>query len=78
MRTIDEIIVLKDYRLKVVFNCGEARIFDFKQLLNTENVFSKLKDEHFFRNVKNRKYFVEWQDEIDISADTLFHEGVPV
>lgn len=78
MRIIDEIIVLKDHRLKVIFQSGETRIFDFKQFLNTENVFSKLKDEHLFRNVKNRKYFAEWQDEIDISADTLFLEGVPV
>jgi hypothetical protein len=78
MRTIDEIMVLKGYRLKVIFQSGDARIFDFKQFFNTENVFSKLKDEYLFRNVKNRKYFVEWQDEIDISADTLFLEGVPV
>lgn len=78
MRTIDEIICLKDFKLKVIFQSGEARIFDFKQFINSENIFSKLKDEHIFRNAKNRKYFVEWPDEIDISADTIFLDGVPV
>ncbi len=78
MRIIDEMIFLKDYKLKVIFQSGEVRIFDFKQFINSENIFSKLKDEHFFRNAKNRKYFVEWPDEIDISADTIFLDGVPV
>ena len=75
MRKIKEIKAIEDYNLFVRFENGDEKIFDFKPLLNFP-VFEILSDKNEFSKVVNRKSFIEWpQFEIDLSADTLWHEG---
>jgi hypothetical protein len=39
-------------------------------------MFKVLSDFNNFCEVKNKKYFIEWEKyELDLSADTLWHEG---
>lgn len=66
---------LPDYNLWVRFNNGEAKIFDFTQLLTTP-VFSPLKNVEVFNGVYIDYGCTVWKDgEIDISPEYLYENG---
>ena len=67
---------LDDYLLWVRFNTGEAKIFDFKKLLDTP-AFSPLKDKKVFCSVYIDYGVAVWNDgDIDIAPEYLFENGV--
>ena len=69
---------LDDYNLWVKFSTGEAKIFDFKPLLNTPG-FAPLKDESVFNQVYIDYGVTVWQEgDIDIAPEKLYEEGVTV
>ena len=69
---ITKIAVLKDYLLKISFNTGELKYFDFSSLLSTP-VFSPLKDKQLFDSVTLEYGIPIWKNgEIDISPAYLY------
>ncbi len=67
---------LGGHKLRVRFNTGDARIFDFAPLLNTP-AFAPLKDEAVFRDVYIDYGVAVWNGgEIDIAPECLYSEGV--
>lgn len=75
MKQISTIQTLTDFQLHIKFDDGTEKYFDIKPYFKFP-VFSILKDEKIFKSVINKNYFIEWQNhEIDLSADTLWHEG---
>lgn len=75
MRIISSVRANDDWTLDVIFADGAERRFDVKSLLNCE-AFAELRTIGMFRTVRNGGYFVEWENEADLSADTLYLEGV--
>lgn len=66
-----------DYTLLVEFENSIVKFFDCKPLLSL-SAFQPLADKHVFTSIQNKGYFVEWPThEIDLSADTLWHDGTP-
>ena len=74
MQTITSITANDDWTLDVVFSDGAERRFDVKPLLNME-AFTSLRNIDMFKAIRNGGYFVEWENEVDLSADTLYLEG---
>ena len=74
MRVIRDREAYQNLTMKVSFTDGAVRMFDIKPLLACE-AFEDLKDVKMFLNVHNRAYFVEWDNEADLSADTLYLDG---
>jgi hypothetical protein len=74
MRTITSIKANDDWTLDVAFNDGAERRFDVKPLLDLE-AFASLRHIGMFKTIRNGGYFVEWESEIDLSADTLYLDG---
>lgn len=69
---------LKDHRLWVRFNTGEAKVFDFKPLLD-HPAFTPLADEAVFAAVYIDYGVTVWKDgEIDIAPEALYEDGVSV
>lgn len=67
---------LHDYMLWVRFNNGEAKIFDFKPLLNAP-AFAPLKDVAVFNSVYIDYGITVWNGgDIDIAPDLLYRDGV--
>ncbi len=66
---------MPDYKLWLRFNTGEAKIFDFKPLLD-EPVFSPLKEAEVFRDVYIDFGVTVWMDgDIDIAPEYLYEHS---
>ncbi len=75
MRKIISLSAIEDFQLKLKFEDGIEKIVDMKPYFKFP-VFSILKTPSIFNQVINRSYYIEWQgQQIDLSADTLWHEG---
>lgn len=67
---------MKDYLLWVRFSNGEAKVFDFKPLLDTP-AFLPLKDEDVFRDVYIDYGIAVWMDgDIDIAPAYLYEHAI--
>ena len=62
------------YRLEVNFENGEVKEFDVTPYLD-KGIFSDLKNEKYFREVRVAFGSVEWPNEQDFSKDTLYLLG---
>ena len=75
MRNIINLQPLSDFLLRIEFDNSTQKVFDMKPYLKLP-VFCPLNDAGQFKNVVNKGYFIEWPAlEIDLSADTLWHEA---
>lgn len=78
MLKITQANYLKDYRIKLVFNDGACRVFDFSPIIVKYPVFKELGDLSKFRNYVLTDT-LEWNDgEIDIAPEYLYENGVAV
>jgi hypothetical protein len=68
---------LSDYCLEAVFENGESRWFDMKPLLSFP-AFSALTEQNLFMKAHIAYGTVVWNDEIDLSPDTLYLRGRPL
>ena len=68
---------LERKRLRVEFSNGATRIYDCNPLLKMER-FQLLRTDAFFRSVRVDVggYGISWNDEIDLSEDELWHNGI--
>ena len=75
MLKISGVRPLKDYKLWVRFNNGEAKIFDFKPLLDLP-IFKPLADVEVFNSVYIDHGVTVWNDgDIDIAPEELYKNG---
>ena len=74
MRTISTLRANDDWTLDIAFTDGARRRFDVKALFKCE-AFAGLRDIAMFKSVRNAGYFIEWANDADLSADTLYLEG---
>lgn len=76
IRTVN---ALDDYRLSVQFVEGVTKIYDVKPLFEKWPVFGELKSnpELFYGvSVDKGGYGISWNDEIDLSCDELYANGI--
>ena len=75
MRKITTLQPADNFILYLEFDKGEKKIFDLKPFLKLP-AFKQLNNPEAFKKVINKHYFIEWTSlEIDLSADTLWHES---
>lgn len=77
MKTISTLQANDDWTLDIVFTDGSKRRYDVKNLLGCE-AFTGLRDIALFKSVRNAGYFIEWPNDADLSADTLYLEGCAI
>jgi len=68
---------LDDYRLDLVFENGERRIFDAKPYF-PRGIFSRLQNKATFQAVRVVAGSVEWPGGLDLSYDSLYIESQPI
>ena len=77
---IKTVLPLKDYCLLVQLCAGVTKIYDVKPLFDWKDIFKKLKENELFYEVyvDVAGYGVVWNDEIDISSEELWENGVDI
>ena len=74
--TAISVTVQQEYKLKIIFNNGEAKIFDVKPYIKGSQ-YSHLKDISYFALVKTDGFTVIWPEGQDICPDELYYNSVP-
>lgn len=67
--------VLEDYKLKIVFDNDEERVYDMKKNLK-ESFYKKLNDLKYFETVKVSGITLEWKDGEDIDPNELYNNSI--
>ena len=75
--TAVKVKAVPDYRLLVVFDNGEEKIFDVKPYIRGE-WYSELKDVDYFKTVNVDGFTVAWKNGQDICPDDLYYSSVAV
>lgn len=72
--------IVKDYTLRLTFNDGCRKLYDFTPLLDGSNpVFLPLKDRAVFSNLKLDGWTVTWMNgTVDIAPEFLYEEGTVI
>lgn len=76
---IKDIIPLEEWKLRVQFSIGVTKIYDMTSLIETIALFAPLKEDiNLFYEVQIDVggYGAIWNDDIDISCDELWDNGV--
>jgi hypothetical protein len=66
---------LDDYKVSIIFDNDEKRIFDVKPYLE-DRYYAPLKNPMVFRSVKINPITIEWLNDIDICPDELYYNSV--
>ncbi len=77
MLKIDSVKVIDNYRIHVRFDNGVEKLCDISPFLEKGN-FRELRDKKMFCSVRAIKWGIEWDNGLDLSADTLDSIGKPV
>jgi hypothetical protein len=73
---VKQVKPLDDFKIYLVFDDGEERIFDIGPYLD-KGVFSEWKSKSMFNSVHVVDGTVQWSNEADFCPDTLYEESVP-
>ena len=77
---IKNVSALPEYRLSVQFAEGCTKIYDMKPLFERIPLFAELKDPCLFSDVTVDVggHGIVWNDDLDLSCDELWENGVEV
>jgi len=75
---INKIYILENYRLKIEFINSEIKIYDVKKLIDNDVIYKPLLNKTLFlkASVDVDRCGVIWNDDIDISCDKLYENGI--
>ncbi|MDR2951796.1 MAG: DUF2442 domain-containing protein, partial [Treponema sp.] len=72
--SVKKVKPLHDYKLELIFENNEIKIFDVKPYLDT-GVFKALNDEKLFKMVKVSFDTVEWPNKADLDPEVLYEKS---
>lgn len=75
---VKEVLPFPDMRLSVLFADGTTKTYDVAPLLEKLDAFKALEDEHAFNGVEVDVggYGIVWNDDLDLSCNELWENGV--
>lgn len=77
MEAVTNVYPRDDFHLELIFDTGEARLFDMRPYLD-KGVFQKLKDPALFRLAYIAFDTVCWPGNLDIAPATLYDRSAPI
>ena len=75
---IKDAIALENYILLIKFEDGIEKLYDIKPLFEKWEIFKKLKENNLYKFIKVDVGGdgVSWNDEIDLSSNELWENGI--
>lgn len=74
---VADVKALPNFVIEATFADGEVRRFDMHPYLDC-SAFAELKAGYLFMRAHVANGVVAWNDQIDLSSDTLYLKGIPV
>lgn len=71
---VKSVKAIDDYKLILVFDNNEKRVFDMKKYLD-HGIFSELTDKKLFNKVRVNFDTIEWENGADIDPEILYKES---
>ena len=71
-----QVRTLEDYKIYLIYETGEEKIYDMSKLLNTSKFYEKLKDKEKFKKVKIMGLSLQWEDGEDIAPEILYNDSI--
>jgi len=72
------VMALDNYLLYLKFDTNEEKIYDMKNLIDTNKFYNKLKDTKYFKEVEPRGDSVQWQNGEDVSPENLYYDSIDI
>ena len=69
---------LENYKIELLYETGEEKIYDMAELINTCKFYEKLKDKEKFCKIKILGLSLIWEDGEDIAPEILYNDSVLV
>lgn len=77
LKKLIEVHAIEDFKLKLIYENSEIRIFDMKPYLEIGN-FKKLKDINFFNTVRISFDTIQWGNNIDFDPESLYDISIKI
>jgi hypothetical protein len=74
---VKSVSVLENYKLFLVFETGEKKVFDMKPYLK-KGVFTQLENKDEFSKIKISYDTVAWENGADFDPEVLYKNALPV
>ncbi len=69
---------LENYKIELLYETGEQKIYNMQGLINTCKFYEKLKDVKKFRKIKIVGLSIQWEDGEDIAPELLYNDSILV
>ncbi len=67
---------LENYKIELLYETGELKIYDMQELLNTCEFYKELKNEEKFKKIEILGLSIQWQSGEDIAPEILYNDSV--
>ena len=67
---------LEDYKIELLYETGELKIYDMTELLNTCEFYKNLKNKKEFEKIKIVGLSIQWQNGDDIAPELLYNDSI--
>ena len=67
---------LEDYKIELLYETGELKIYDMTELLNTCKFYKNLKDKKKFKEITISGLTIQWQNGEDVAPELLYNDSV--
>ena len=74
---VKNVVPLDDFKLQLLFENNEKRVFDMKPYLN-KGIFSELNKKDVFNTVHIAFDTIAWSNNADIDPETLYNGSIPL
>lgn len=67
---------LEDYKIELLYETGELKIYDMTELLNTCEFYKNLKDKKEFKKITIVGLTIQWQNGEDVAPELLYNDSI--
>ncbi len=69
---------LEDYKIELLYETGEQKIYNMQELIKTCKFYEKLQDREKFKKIKIVGLSLQWEGGEDIAPELLYNDSVTI